>query len=326
MARMIIGQNVICITSGSHLPHQTFKGVKMSIDQVSQNDPEDQIIEGVEHLGLTLQDEQRRKIREKISQIKNYVPKVGVLGKTGAGKSSLCNALFGKKLYKINDITACTREPQSITLSFTEGSGGIALVDVPGVGESRDRDIEYSELYKNLLPELDLVLWVIKGDDRALSIDEQFFKECVEPHKATTPVAFVINQVDKIEPYREWDEKNKTPSPKQLENIRMKAEEVAKVFNVSSNEICAVSADEGFGLVGLVEHVINILPNEKKFGFARETKKENISTKSAKEVERGVWETIKEYAGKIGDFYTKNKTAIHTLFGVLWKLYTKKKT
>lgn len=295
------------------------------MNEIIPNDPENQIIEEVERLGLVLQDEQRRKIREKINQIKNYIPKVGVLGKTGAGKSSLCNALFGQKVAEISDIAACTREPQHILLSLTEGGSGIVLVDVPGVGESRDRDIEYSELYKNLLPELDLVLWVIKGDDRALSIDEQFFKECVEPHKATTPVAFVINQVDKIEPFREWDIKNKTPSPKQLENIRAKAEDVSKAFNVPASEICAVSADEGFGLVALVEHVVNILPNEKKFGFVREAKKENVSTESAKEAERGMWETIKEYAGKVGEFYTKNKAAIHTVIGALWKWYTKKK-
>lgn len=295
------------------------------MENTPTNTPEDQIIKDVEHLGLVLHDEQRNKIREKIKQIKNYIPKVGVLGKTGAGKSSLCNALFGQKVAEISDIKACTREPQHILLSIAGGQAGIILVDVPGVGESRDRDTEYSELYKNLLPELDIVLWVIKGDDRALSIDEAFFQECVKPYCATIPVVFVLNQVDKIGPFREWDIEKKTPSPTQLEKIREKVEEVSNAFNVSPNEICAVSADEGYGLVALVENVVNILPNGKKFGFIREAKKENVSIESTKEAERGVWEIIKEYAGKIGDFYTKNKSAIHSVIGVLWKLYTKKK-
>ncbi len=59
---------------------------------------------------------------------------------------------------------------------------GLKLVDVPGVGESRDRDEEYSKLYASLLPELDLVLWLIKSDDRALASDENFYKNIVKPH------------------------------------------------------------------------------------------------------------------------------------------------
>ncbi|MBW6101324.1 hypothetical protein HTY54_20665 [Escherichia coli] len=37
----------------------------------------------------------------------------------------------------------------------------------PGVGESRDRDAEYEALYRDILLELDSVLWLIKADDRA---------------------------------------------------------------------------------------------------------------------------------------------------------------
>lgn len=38
------------------------------------------------------------------------------------------------------------------------------ITDLPGVGESRDRDAEYEALYRDILPELDLVLWLIKAD------------------------------------------------------------------------------------------------------------------------------------------------------------------
>lgn len=39
-------------------------------------------------------------IKAEISRIRSYTPKVAVFGDTGVGKSSLCNALFGKKLLK----------------------------------------------------------------------------------------------------------------------------------------------------------------------------------------------------------------------------------
>ncbi|MDN2301258.1 hypothetical protein FCY69_25965, partial [Escherichia coli] len=40
----------------------------------------------------------------------------------------------------------------------------MVITDLPGVGESRDRDAEYEALYRDILPELDLVLWLIKAD------------------------------------------------------------------------------------------------------------------------------------------------------------------
>ena len=33
----------------------------------------------------------------------------------------------------------------------------MVITDLPGVGESRDRDAEYEALYRDILPELDLV-------------------------------------------------------------------------------------------------------------------------------------------------------------------------
>ena len=40
--------------------------------------------------------------------------------------------IFGKEVAKISDVEACTRKPQEIFLSQTDGQGGINLVDVPG--------------------------------------------------------------------------------------------------------------------------------------------------------------------------------------------------
>jgi len=34
------------------------------------------------------------RILHQVSQLTNYVPVIGIMGKTGVGKSSLCNALF----------------------------------------------------------------------------------------------------------------------------------------------------------------------------------------------------------------------------------------
>ena len=126
--------------------------------------------------------EQAEKIKSFISEKFNYEPKIGILGKTGVGKSSLCNALFGKDVAPISHIESCTREADEYSLRLS--SGNIKLVDLPGVGEGRERDIEYKALYSEQLPELDVVLWVIKADDRAFSSDEEFYYNVLKPHIA----------------------------------------------------------------------------------------------------------------------------------------------
>lgn len=279
-------------------------------------------IENIEKLTGKLNEEQRTKIAEKIQEIRDFVPKIGVFGKTGAGKSHLCNALFGREVAQISDVGACTRSPQQIVLAA--GTSGICLIDVPGVGESKERDEEYTALYKSLLPELDIVLWVIKSDDRALKGDMDVYKECVEPVKDRVPTVFVVNQVDKMSPIREWDVDGRQPGPKQLENINEKLTSVGEIFGVEPRTVCAVSAEEGYGLTALIDQIVSTLPNEKKYGVVREAKEENRSFESIQEAERGIWESIKSAAGKFYEFYKENKEAIHVVVATIFSIFRKK--
>lgn len=49
------------------------------------------------------------RILQQINQLTHYEPVIGIMGKTGAGKSSLCNALFAGEVSPVSDIAACTR-------------------------------------------------------------------------------------------------------------------------------------------------------------------------------------------------------------------------
>lgn len=82
------------------------------------------------------------------------------MGKTGAGKSSLCNALFQGEVTPISNTGACTRE--ALHFRLRNGNHSLMVVDLPSVGENEQRDEEYSTLYRHILPELDLVLWVTR--------------------------------------------------------------------------------------------------------------------------------------------------------------------
>ncbi|MFV3406462.1 GTPase family protein [Pseudomonas sp. NY15463] len=261
------------------------------------------------------------KILKRISGVLSYQPAVGVFGKTGAGKSSLCNAVFGKDVCEISDIAGCTRKPQEVILEL--GGKGIKLLDVPGVGESNDRDKEYADLYRSLLPELDLVLWVIKGDDRAFSSDETFYKNLVRPYvEKGRPFVVVLNQIDKIEPFREWDETVNQPGAKQAANIEQKRKNVAEIFGLPLSCVIPVSANERYGLVNLVDRVVELLPADKKAIVLDAVKADTRSEHSKSEAKDGFLETVFNVVTDIIPIAPVAKTIVKAISKIISKIFS----
>jgi len=247
-------------------------------------------------------------ISERIQKIRSYTPKVGVFGSSGVGKSSLCNALFGKDIAKISDVEACTREPQEIFIGTEGDKGGITLVDVPGIGEDPRNQKKYTALYKSLAPKLDLVLWAIKADDRNYASGLDAY-EAVFGHNDSPPVIFVITQADKTANIRDWDYEEYKPGTSQEGNITKKEHDVSRRFNVSTKNIISISVEvedekltgKSYNLEPLVDRVVEALPNEKKYAFTREAKENNVSQQARQSAEKGIWDSVKEMAGNAWD-------------------------
>lgn len=198
----------------------------------------------------------RQLILERIQTLTHYEPVIGIMGKSGAGKSSLCNALFRGEVSPVSDVNACTRDVLRFRLH--SGRHSLVMVDLPGVGENGRRDQEYRALYRRMLPELDLVLWVIRADDRALSVDEQFWHGVMQPYQQQ--VLFVLNQADKIEPCHEWDTHTSTPSVQQRANLQEKQVAIRAMFR-PRHPVCVVSACSGWGTEGMVATMMRCLPD-----------------------------------------------------------------
>lgn len=194
----------------------------------------------------------------KISEIVNSEPVIGIMGKTGAGKSSLCNALFQGEVSPVSDVSSCTRD--ALHFRLQTGDRYLTLIDLPGVGESQQRDREYTSLYRRLLPEVDLIIWVIKADDRALAGDEHFYRHVLDV-PSQSKVLFVINQADKIEPCHQWEFRSNQPSPLQIANLDLKARDITRQLQ-PVNPVCAISVKTNWNLKEMVEVMVECLPKK----------------------------------------------------------------
>lgn len=248
---------------------------------------------------IVLSKDQEQRIAEQLNDVVTYRARIGFFGKTGSGKSSLCNSLFGEDVASISDIAACTRAPQEYLLQLAE-TRDIVLVDVPGVGESLKRDEEYFALYKQLAPRLDAILWIIKADDRAFTVDEKCWKELVQPYiEDDAPVVVVINQVDKFNPLKEWNDESNSPGPQQLQLIQEKVAEVSRAFGISADRVIPVSAMQGFNIPHLVETVILSLPKQKKIAVLKDIPENRRTQKAKQDAEKGFFDTAKEIVSNV---------------------------
>nr|WP_304485979.1 GTPase [Rahnella aquatilis] len=245
-------------------------------------------------------------ILKHIHQCIHYEPTIGIMGKTGVGKSSLCNTLFTPPPAKVSAVKGCTRQVQRYQLSLAPYA--LLIVDFPGIGETPELDRIYTRLYQHWLSQLDLIIWVLKADDRAWNDDIRCYRQMISQGADPARFLFVLNQADKIEPCREWDTVTHQPSLLQQQHLQIKIAQVNELFS-PAHPVLAVSVPEGFNISLWVEALITALPDKASSGVTRQLEPAYRTNKVNNTAQEG-------FTRVVGDIFDESVEALlgsHTL-------------
>lgn len=198
-----------------------------------------------------------------MEMIKSY--NICLLGRTGNGKSSLINAMFGTN-FPTNPLVACTKEMYSVTVleKRNEEEEGITVYDTPGIGEFSS-DSKYERYYQHVAQVADCVV-LVTTFDRTDAPAQRLIKRIKSYVPEGKNVKFVValNHIDsKIITdndgcYEPWNEELNVPSDACFENIKTRVSIIHDKFDNKfiPFEVVPVCASRGYGIEKLKEIIL----------------------------------------------------------------------
>ena len=219
-------------------------------------------------------DEQDRVIQEAEKHL-GEKPRIVVCGKTGAGKSSLINALLGREVNRVGHSEPTTQEEQEE--AWTLGESSLRILDVPGFGEA-DKHQDRLDFIFGQLSSSHVGLLVVGAPDRAWEYERQFAQAVAEVD-SEFPLLVVGNRIDMFNPVRDWNPvalNLSAPSTQKEKSITEWAAALRNACGVDENRLILTSAGESFedvegryGLDHLARAVVESLPAAVKNAAAR---------------------------------------------------------
>jgi predicted GTPase len=226
------------------------------------SDPEDALkalaraIERVEELLERLPLDVAKDLRARIGTLRTVLlekrpPALVLVGRRGAGKSSVVNALLGAKVAELGHVTAQTGRGR--WYEYERDGGAMSVLDTRGLQEGSapaEGDPAASAL-ESIALELrakapDVVVFVVKASDVDSAIDadldalEQVYEEVRRAHRAEPPLIAVVTHCDLLEP-----KATHLPRPGVVQNAADAEDAGEKMRHVSFAERAAASRLDG---------------------------------------------------------------------------------
>lgn len=136
--------------------------------------------------------EDLRKLKDLWHDATTRPVRVGVLGKSGVGKSITVNNLFqgvydeeGSKTIPLNTsrIGVGNAEAQYKKYNLPKG-GTLTIVDLPGYGRAVAEDETYQEIYLRELKDCDIIIMIVQANSSDLADDQVMVQTLIEWKKA----------------------------------------------------------------------------------------------------------------------------------------------
>ncbi len=137
---------------------------------------------------------------ESVETVRQKPVNILLVGRTGAGKSSVINTLFQSEQAAV-DVLPSTDQIQSYRWQNERAAESLVLWDTPGY-EQALRD-DFREQVIDYASEADVLLLVTPALDPALQIDADFL-QAVRAEVSELPAIAVVTKVDQLRPIREW--------------------------------------------------------------------------------------------------------------------------
>jgi GTPase len=164
------------------------------------------------------------------------VPIVAIVGRANVGKSSLFNAIIGKREAVVAKEPGTTRD--SITYKASHNGKDFWLVDTAGLKDAADAfELTIQDQIKEAADSADVILVTVEADVPITEEDRRVAKMALKSRK---PVVLVVNKIDK----------NKKAKLEEWQRLGIKL-------------ILATSSTQKSGLLDLLDVVTNILPKAK---------------------------------------------------------------
>lgn len=268
-------------------------------------------------------------MRAKLGQIRGVVleqrpPSLLLVGRRGAGKSSLVNAFFGAKVAEVGHVRAETA--QGNWYNYENARGVLSILDTRGLQEgSRPEGAKELTALETALLEVrkhapDVVLFLAKASEVDAAIDrdlddlEAILREAERVHNYRPPVLGVVTHCDVVEPKGAALHKGEANlTPEDLGDLREKLAHIAQaerhledklrargpigpmlkgVVGVSSymsfREDGSVRADERYRIDALAEALFKHIPDAGRGTFVRIARVRGLQEQLATDMTRTI--------------------------------------